>query len=623
MDFLRRLKESPLIFDGAMGTMIYARGVFINTCYDELNLTQPALIRGIHAEYVEAGADVIETNTFGANAIKLGEYGIAERVEEINAAAVRLAREAAGSDRFVAGAVGPCLSNNQSWIEAHRDRIAAAFAQQIGALTRAGVDVILLETFVHPEEIAVAAAAARAGGRPVIASFVIQTGGLTALGGRVEALAAALDANDDVDVIGVNCGGGPAAAFEALELLMPIVRKPVIAMPNAGLPQTVGGRTLYLSTPEYFTEYAKRFIALGVRGVGGCCGTTPEHIRVAAKAIRALSGVKRHIEVRAYAAETAGAAAAPAEKKSRLAAAIVSGRKVSSIELLPPRDCDLTPLLERARQCAARGVDAINIPDGPRASARVSPMVTAEALRREAGIEPILHYCCRDRNLIGMQSDLLGAQVAGIRNILIITGDPPKLGDYPDATGVFDVDSIGLTTVAANLNRGRDIGGNPFHPPTTLFLGVGANPCAIAPELELARFRAKMDAGAEFAITQPVFDPESLLRFLDRVESGGRRIPVLAGVWPLVSFKNAEFMRNEVPGVSVPDAVLERMRARRTREDSVREGIAIAREICARIAERVAGFQVSAPFGRVDIALETLAPFLPRPDGRRSAGEAA
>lgn len=611
-EFLRQLKEGTLIFDGAMGTMIYSRGVFINTCYDELNLTQPNLIRGIHAEYVEAGADVLETNTFGANPIRLGEHGIAEKTEEINAAAVRLAREAAGPDRFVVGAVGPCLSANQPWKPDLSHVVAQAFERQITALTKASVDAVLLETFTHPEEIAVAARAARASGRPVIASFVVHSGGRTALGGVVEAFAAGLEANDDVDVIGVNCGGGPAAAFEALERILPIVHKPVIAMPNAGLPQIVEGRTLYLSTPEYFTEYAKRFIALGVRGVGGCCGTTPEHIRVMARAVRGLSGVKRHVRVSAYAPAAAKIETTPVERKSRLAAALYGERtkKATCIELLPPRSPDLAPMIERARRCAARGVHAINIPDGPRASARVSPMVAAEVILREAGIEPVLHFCCRDRNLIGMQSDLLGAHVAGIRNILIITGDPPKLGDYPDATGVFDVDSIGLTTVAANLNRGRDIGGNAMSPPTSLFLGVGANPCAIAPEMEIRRYRAKIEAGAEFAITQPVFDADALLRFLDRVESEGCRIPVLAGVWPLVSYKNAEFMRNEVPGVFVPDSLLERMRARQTREDSVREGVDIAREICARIADRVAGFQVSAPFGHVEIALDVLAPIL-------------
>ncbi|HEU5359997.1 MAG TPA: bifunctional homocysteine S-methyltransferase/methylenetetrahydrofolate reductase, partial [Candidatus Deferrimicrobiaceae bacterium] len=418
--------------------------------------------------------------------------------------------------------------------------------------------------------------------------------------------ARALDADENVDAVGINCGTGPAGVFDALQSVLPVVEKPVVVMPNAGFPRDVGGRMLYLTSPEYFTEYAKKYIELGVRGVGGCCGTTPAHIRVASRAVKSLSGVKKHVEVRRFAQQGVLVQVVPPEKKSRFARKMLSGEKVTSVEIVPPRSSDLSGMLAKVRKCAEAGIDAINIPDGPRASARISPMIAAITILKEVGIEPILHYCCRDRNLIGMQSDLLGGYAAGLANFLIITGDPPKVGDYPQATGVFDVDAIGLTQVVSNLNRGFDIGGNPIDPPTGIFIGVGANPCAVEMEREIGRFFRKIDAGAEFAITQPVFDVEALFRFLDRVEGYSRRIPIVAGVWPLVSYKNAEFMNNEVPGVVVPPEILAQMARCRTKEESRRAGIDIAKTIIERISPRVSGFQVSAPLGSVEMALAAL-----------------
>lgn len=608
-DFLEAIRARPLVYDGAMGTMIYAKGVFLNACYDELCLSRPGLILDLHREYVAAGADVIETNSFGANRVRLAAHGLADKAYAINRKAAELAREAAGEAVLVAGSVGPCLTQDQLWQPEAADALREAFAEQVRGLVDGGVDVIQLETFAHPEELLLAAAVGQAAGKPVVASFTVGERGETAVGQPLEAVVALLDASPDIDAIGLNCGVGPAHAYEAAERALAVTRKPLVVQPNAGTPRPVEGRMLYLTNPEYFTKYARKIVELGARGIGGCCGTTPAHIREAAKAVKSLSRVKRHIEVRTY--EPAAAESVrvtPPAEKSRLAGRMLAGQRVCSVELLPPRSCDLGPLLEKARLCHRHGVDAINIPDGPRASARVSPMIAALAIQREVGIEPVLHYCCRDRNLIGMQSDLLGGYAAGLRNVLIITGDPPKLGDYPDATGVFDVDAIGLTRVTANLNRGRDVGGSAINPPTALFIGVGANPCAVSPAYEVERYRQKLEAGAEFAITQPVFDPEALFRFLDAAEkAAGRSIPVLAGVWPLTSLKNAEFMRNEVPGVEVPDAILERMRGCATKEDGVKRGVEIAREICARIAGRVAGFQVSAPFGRVEIALDVLA----------------
>ncbi len=603
---LDRMKRTPLMFDGAMGTMIYDRGVFINTCFDELSLSNPKLIAQIHREYVEAGAEVIETNTFGANRIALRPYGLSEKVVAINRQAVRIAREIAGNSVYVAGAVGPCIRPDQIMPDEHAPEVEEAFSEQIGALAEEGIDLVVLETFTHLKEIRLAAQAAARLGVPVLASFVLNDRGETAVGVKAGSIAQALDADGNVDAVGINCGTGPAGGFDALQTVLPLVGKPVVVMPNAGFPRDVGGRLLYLTSPEYFTEYAKKYIELGVRGVGGCCGTTPAHIRVASRAVKSLSGVKKHIEVRVPTQQGVLVQVVPPEKKSRLAGKIVAREKVTSVEIVPPRSSDLSGMLAKVRQCAEAGVDAINIPDGPRASARISPMIAAIAIQKEVGIETILHYCCRDRNLIGMQSDLLGGYAAGLANFLIITGDPPKVGDYPQATGVFDVDAIGLTRVASNLNSGFDIGGNPIDPPTGIFIGIGANPCAVEMEREIDRYFRKIDAGAEFAITQPVFDVEALFRFMDRVEGHPRRIPIIAGVWPLVSFKNAEFMNNEVPGVVVPREILDRMARCRTKEEGRSTGIDIARKTIEQISSRVSGFQVSAPLGSVETALSVL-----------------
>lgn len=605
-DLIDKMRETPVVFDGAMGTVIYSRGVFINRCFDEVSLTSPELIRSIHEEYIRAGADVIETNTFGANRIWLQGYGLAEKTVEINLAGARLAREAAGDDHYVAGSVGPCLRTGQVLNEEHRARIENAFAECSQALARGGVDALILETFTNLDELLLAASVAARTGLPVIASFTLATGDEVRQAQQIRETISRLDQAPEVGAIGINCGSGPAPIFHALENAIGHTLKPIVVMPNAGQPQQVDGRMLYLATPEYFTSYGKKFIEIGARGVGGCCGTTPDHIRDLAKAVHALSGVKKHIEIKAAVIPENAVSPTPMEHKSRLGGKLARGEKVTSIEVLPPRSCDLTAMLEKVRKCYHAGIDAINIPDGPRASARISPMITSIAIREKVGIEPILHYCCRDRNLIGMQSDILGGFAAGLANFLIITGDPPKIGDYPDVTGVFDVDAIGLTRMVSNLNHGMDIGGNPITPPCGILIGVGVNPCALDMKNEIERYRRKIEAGAEYAITQPVFDPAALFRFLEAVSAFPKTIPVIAGIWPLVSFKNAEFMKNEVPGVEVPDQILERMRGCATREDGIRTGCEIAREIIAQTHQAVAGFQVSAPFGNVELAINVL-----------------
>lgn len=606
-NILERMADHPLIFDGAMGTMIYSKGVFINTCYEHLCVTNPKLIGGIHQEYADAGADVIETNSFGANRLKLLGHGLADQLEAINRAAVQLAREAAGDHALVAGSIGPLLKTGQVFLDNRADELAEIYREQMDILADEGVDFFMLETFTHIEEAQLAAKIAKAFGLPIFVSMTVGKEGETAKGRPIEQIIQILENDANIDGIGLNCGVGPAAAYSNAERALPLTTKPFIIMANAGLPQEVDGRMIYMASPEYFTEYAKRMIELGLRGVGGCCGTTPADIGTAAKSIKVMTGVKQHVTISRHAdQEIPTVDVIPLADKCGFAAKLARGEKITSIEITPPRSIDLQPMLDKCQACKDAGIDAINIPDGPRASARISPMVAALAVEREVGIETVLHYCCRDRNLIGMQSDLLGGYAGGLRNYLIITGDPPKLGDYPDSTAVFDVDAVGLTQVTTNLNHGIDVGGNIINPPTGILIGVGANPCAVEPERELQHYMNKINAGAEYSITQPIFDAEALLRFMDAAEARGGNIPVIAGVWPLVSLRNAEFLATEVPGVEIPDAILERMSHAKTKEDGRALGIEIAREICAKISDRVAGFQVSAPFGIVDLALKVL-----------------
>ena len=606
-NIIEKLKERPLIFDGAMGTMIYSKGVFINTCYEHLCVTNPDLIGGIHKEYAAGGADVIESNSFGANRIKLEGHGLVDQLEEINRAAVKLARDAAGDEGLVAGSVGPLLTSGQVWLDNRSDELEEMFREQMKALADEGIDFFMLETFSHLREAKLAASVAREFGVPVIVSMTVGINGETQKGRPLEQLIKELDSDDNVDGLGLNCGVGPAAAYSNAERALPLTSKPLIVMANAGLPQEVDGRMIYMASPEYFTEYAKRMIELGVRAVGGCCGTTPEDIATMSKSVGSLTGVKKHVEIQSFEdQETPDVEIIPFSQKCAFSAKLARGEKVTSVEITPPRSIDLQPMLEKCRTCKDAGIDAINIPDGPRASARISPMVAALAVEREIGIETVLHYCCRDRNLIGMQSDLLGGYAGGLRNYLIITGDPPKLGDYPDSTAVFDVDAVGLTQVVNNLNHGLDVGDNVINPPTGILIGVGANPCAVEPERELQHYMNKINAGAEYAITQPIFDPDALFRFMDDAEKRGGNIPIVAGVWPLVSLRNAEFLANEVPGVEIPDSILERMSHAKTKEDGRKLGIEIAREICETISDRVAGYQVSAPFGIVELALKVL-----------------
>lgn len=616
--------DEIIVCDGAMGTMLYSRGVFINQCYDELNLRAPELVRGLHEAYVRAGAELVETNSFGANRLKLAQHGLEDQVQAINVAAAQLARSAAGDDVLVAGSVGPLGVRLEPYGPTGRDEARAIFAEQMTALLEGGVDLILLETFADLVEIEQAVLAARdvAGDRPLVAQMTIGTDSRTPFGATPADVARALD-RFGADIIGLNCSVGPQTILEAVEVMVQTTGggRKLCAQPNAGLPREVGGRRMYMASAEYMGTYARHLVQAGARMLGGCCGTTPEHVKAMVDGVRPVRRRAGTARRRAPGAGGEGGGAVSARdipviaaqhsplnpKSSRWAAKLAAGEFVTTVEIVPPRGVDASRLLADAARLHEAGVDAINVPDGPRAQSRMGSIATSVLVQRTAGIETVTHYSCRDRNLLGMLSDLLGASALGLRNMLFITGDPPKMGPYPDATAVFDIDAIGLTNLVANLNRGLDPGGNDIGEPTQFVIGVGVNPAPIDLAHELQRFRWKVEAGAGYAITQPVFDVAQLERFLGSLGSDVR-IPIVAGIWPLVSARNAEFLANEVPGVTVPASVLERMRkaSERSREHGVAEGIAIAREMLEAVRGGVQGVQLSAPFGRVELALEVL-----------------
>ena len=606
-DFREYVDRNIVVFDGAMGTRLYEKGVYINRVYDELNLSQPTLIQEVHREYLAAGAMVLETNSFGANRFKLAPHGLADKLEVINFQAAKLAREVAGDKAWVAGSIGPLGIRLEPWGKTSVEEAEAAFSEQAKGLIAGGVDLFILETFYDLNEIHQAIIAIRKlTDKPIIASMTINEDGNALYGTSVDVFTPKLEMWG-ADVIGLNCSVGPKTMFDAMEKMRALTTLHLIAQPNAGLPKVVDGRMIYLCNPEYFGEYARRFIQLGVRIVGGCCGTTPEHIKWVANAARSLTpGGKKEIfqDLKKKDDHVENIEIVATENKSALGKKLAEKKFIVTAELTPPKGCEAESVIQRARQLKDAGIDAINIPDGPRASARLSPLAMAMLIEQNVGIETILHYCCRDRNILGIQSDLLGAYALGLRNILAITGDPPKVGNYPQATAVFDIDSIGLVNVIHRLNHGRDLGNNPIGKPTGFVCGVGANPGAIDLDLEVSRFEWKVDAGAEYAITQPVFDTDLLERFLERISHV--RIPIFAGIWPLVSLKNAEFMNNEVPGASVPENLMNRLRKAGSVEAQREEGVLIAREALERVRPMVDGVQVSVPLGRVESVLKVI-----------------
>jgi homocysteine S-methyltransferase len=596
-----------------MGTLLYAKGVFINKCYDELNLTQPDLISNIHQEYLNAGADVIETNTFGGNSFRLSRHGLGEKGHAINVQGASLAREAAnffnrkkGASVLVAGSVGPLGIRIEPLGKTSREEARDSFRQQIAALVEGGVDLLILETFGYLEELHQAILAARdaAPQLRLVAQATMDEEGNCLDGASAEAFAAKVT-EWGADIIGCNCSVGPVAMLEAVERIRRVTNLPLSAQPNAGIPRSVEGRNIYLCSPEYMASYARKFVNAGVAMVGGCCGTTPEHTKAMKAALR-ISDVKSKnagFQVVTEGKRESASPASPLAQRSKVGKRLAAGEFITFVEIVPPKGIDFRKELEGARYLKSAGIDAINIPDSPRASARMSNLALCILIQQQTGIETVLHFSCRDRNVLSMQSDLLGAFSTGIHNLICITGDPPKMGNYPDATAVFDVDAIGLVNIAHNLNCGLDIGGNPIGAGTGFVIGVGANPGLVNIDEEIRRFEYKVEAGADYAVTQPVFDIRLLETFLRRIEHC--RIPVLAGIWPLVSVRNAEFMKNELR-VSVPDSIVERMARAANAETARAEGIRIAREMLNQVRPLVQGAQVSAPLGRYASAIEVL-----------------
>ena len=615
-DLLSRLKEGPILCDGAMGTLLYAKGVFINKCYDELNLIQPDLIRNIHNEYLSAGSEVIETNTFGGNSFRLSRHGLAQQVAEINRQGAALAREAAdacnlkkATSVLVAGSVGPLGIRIEPLGKTSREEAQASFREQITALIAGGVDFLMLETFGYLEELHQAILAARevAPAMQLVAQVTIDEDGNCLDGASPETFTSKL-IDWGVDVIGCNCSVGPVAMLEAIERIRRLTDKPLAAQPNAGIPRSIEGRNIYLCSPEYMASYARKFVNTGVSLVGGCCGTTPEHIKAMNAALRMSDAKGRAggFRVTTEAKRESSITPPPLAQRSNLGRKLATGEFVTLVEIVPPKGVDFRKEVEGAKFLKAAGIDAINIPDSPRASARMSNLALCLLVQQQAEIETVLHFTCRDRNVLSMQSELLGAYTTGLHNLICITGDPPKLGNYPDATAVFDVDAIGLVNIVHNLNFGLDVGGNPIGSGTKFLIGVGANPGIVNIDEEVRRFEYKVEAGADFAVTQPVFDIALLEQFLRRVDH--HRIPVLAGIWPLTSVRNAEFMKNELR-VSVPDTIIERMARAPNAEAARAEGIQIAREMLLQVRGLVQGAQVSAPMGRYSSAIDVLEGF--------------
>jgi methionine synthase I (cobalamin-dependent)/5,10-methylenetetrahydrofolate reductase len=595
------------VMDGAMGTALYAKGMFVNVCYDELNLTHPDLVREVHDAYLRAGAEIIETNTFGANPVKLSAYGLDARTEEINRAAAAMASDAAGETANVVGSIGPLGIRIEPFGPTARDEAVAFFARQVHGLLEGGVQGFILETFASLDELQAAYLAVReASDLPVIALATIDESGSTAYGSDVERIARTLS-DWGADVVGLNCSVGPAVMLEAIERMAEVTDRPLAAVPNAGLPRVVGDRKIYLSSPEYMANYAVRMIRAGARFVGGCCGTTDAHIKSIRDAVATLQPRQPQVVVgRRETVAPAGVEPAPLRARSRLGAQLAAGAFVINVELPPAHGWRPDGLVDQARSLAALGVDTVSILDGARARSAIAAIPAATVIEREIGVETLVHYTCRDRNMLGMLSDMLGAAAAGLRNVLLVTGDPPRFGPYPDSTAVFDIDSIGLTNVVYRLNHGLDPGGNPIGEPTRFVIGVAANHGAVDLDRELKRLYWKVDAGAEFVVTQPVFDLRTFEAFLRKAEEF--RIPTLAGIWPLMSLRNAEFLANEVPGQRVPASVVDRMRRaqERGKDAATAEGIAIAREVLAAVRGSVQGVHLSAPRGRVDVARAVL-----------------
>ncbi len=607
--FLESLAQGPIVFDGAMGTQLYERGGALNRCFDELSVSQPALVGDVHKDYVDVGADVIQTNTYGANRFALQPHGFAGRAEEICRAAASLARSVAGDRAYVAGSVGPTGLLPKDLIRNRTRRQAfESFRETTKSLVDGGADVLLFETFGYLGELEIAVEAAYGVDVPIIAQASFGDELKTADGATPEEVVERMSALG-VDVVGANCVLGPERTLDVMERMIG-KGLPLVMQPNAGHPRVVDGRSIYLSSPETFGVVARRAFKLGVSAVGGCCGTSPDHIRRVVASARMLGGGRwkraTDVQVQVHQATPLQEPPIPLAERSRFGAKIARGEFAVSVEVSAPTGLDAAKVLDRIKLLDDGGIDCVNIPDGPRATVRMSNIAMARLmLDRAQRIEPLVHFCARDRNLLGLQGDLLGAHALGIRNTVVITGDPPKVGDYPDATAVFDLDSIGLLGLASRLNRGLDPAGKPIGARTSFVLATGAEPAALDFEREISRLREKREAGAELVMTQPVFDPAVVDRFLQAVKPLG--LPVLIGILPLASARNAEFLHQNVPGMRIPEEVRRRMQRAGEGKDAAREGLAIAKEALEAVKDRVQGVYIMPPFGRVELALELLA----------------
>ncbi len=597
MDFLDRLKNEVLVGDGAIGTMLYAKGVGLEANFEHLNLVRPELVLELHGEYIACGARVIETNTFGANFTKLQAIGLGKKVREINLQGARLAcRAAAGRDAYVAGSVGPLGRLKGEERELTADETLEMFREQCNALAEGGVQLFVLETFSDPEQVKIALAAAQETGLPVIASMAYPEGGRSADGAEVESVTAALAAAG-ADLIGVNCGAGPLEILRNIRRMAQVTDLPLAAYPNSGFPEYVDGRYIYRATPDYFAGMAVEMVAAGAGLVGGCCGTTPEHIRRIAERLQGLKPVARkagaRVEVGAELREPEHARVGFLDRWGK--------EMVVTVELDPPKGLDCGKVVVGSRALKEAGADAINLAENPLARVRMGNIALANLIQREVVIEVIVHITCRDRNLLGLQSDLMGASLLGIRSVLAVTGDPARLGDQAGASSVFDLNSFGLIKLLASLNAGCNALGNPIGGGAGFTIGCAFNPNTPRMEAQVARLEKKVAQGARFAQTQPLYDAGRLREMMASTAHLG--IPVLPGILPLVSERNCEYLHNEVPGIVVPEEIRSRMRGKE-KDAGVREGLAIAREFIAEVRESVGGFYIIPPFGKYEIAVE-------------------
>jgi len=603
--FLSSLAHGHLLCDGGMGTQLYAYGVQYEHCFDNQNLTQPILVERVHRAYLAAGAQVIETNTFSANAHKLAHFGLADKVQSIaraGAKVARAAREVAGVEALIAGSVGPLGSLLEPYSAITLAQARALFQEQIEGLVEGGVDLLMLETFSDLREIGEAVRAARAVcDLPIVAQMTFSEELFTPTGQTPEQVARTLD-HLNVDVIGCNCSVGPQCTLQIIERMARVTSKPLAAQPNAGLPRQVGGRLIYLSSPEYMADYALRMVEAGVRLVGGCCGTTPAHIQaIAARLPELREGRQAAPSSPSVVVQDTSTdlELQPALAPFPFAEALHTGFPIS-VEMRPPRGANPTKMLAGARLLHDAGVDAVNINDNPMARVRMSNLAAGHLIKQQLGLEPILHMTTRDRNLMALQADLVGANALGMRTILAVTGDPAHTGDYAHAKGVFDVDSIGLIRILRRLNEGGDVAGNSIGQPTNFLIGAALTPTAPDLELELDRFHQKLEAGADFVMTQPIYDPNLFTKVLARI--GTMAIPILIGILPLQSYRHAEFLHNELPGVTLTEEALRRMRQAGAEGQTV--GMELAMETLDACLHLVTGVYIAPSFDRYEPAAE-------------------